>query len=211
MPPARVTWRLLGLALLVLAAILVPFALWGRALDQAVAAWLQAAPANRWAVAAVVAGLLGVDVLLPIPSSLVNTAAGYWLGLVPGALAAWVGLGLSCALGYALGRFFSGPSADRWLGPADRAWLEQSFARRGTWALALCRPVPVLAEASVVFAGLARAPLGRFGAVCALSNAGVATVYAAAGASGARGPLFLAAFALAVLLPWAALRRVRPA
>jgi uncharacterized membrane protein YdjX (TVP38/TMEM64 family) len=69
--------------------------------------------------------------------------------------------------------------------------------------------VPVLAEASVFLAGLARMPFGRFAWITGLSNLGISAVYAAAGAFAARRESFLLAFAAAVLIPAAAMLAVR--
>jgi membrane protein DedA with SNARE-associated domain len=70
--------------------------------------------------------------------------------------------------------------------------------------MVLCRPVPVLAEASVVFAGLVHAPLGRFLRLTAFSNLGIALGYSAVGAFAGREHstgAFLLAFLGALLLP----------
>jgi hypothetical protein len=61
--------------------------------------------------------------------------------------------------------------------------------------------VPVLAEASVVFAGLVHAPFGRFMRLTALSNLGIALGYSAFGAYSLRMDSFLVAFLGAMLLP----------
>ena len=66
--------------------------------------------------------------------------------------------------------------------------------RYGDWTILICRPVPVLAEASVIFAGLVGAPFARFFALTALSNLGIALGYAAFGAFSMRMDSFLLAF-----------------
>ena len=73
--------------------------------------------------------------------------------------------------------------------------------RYRVWAVVLCRPIPVLAEATVVFAGLVRAPLWRFVWLTALSNLGIAAGYAAIGAFSMRLDSFLLAFIGAVAVP----------
>jgi membrane protein DedA with SNARE-associated domain len=75
----------------------------------------------------------------------------------------------------------------------------------GDLALVLCRPVPVLAEASVVFAGIVRAPFPRFAWLTAMSNLGIAAGYSAFGAFSMRIDSFLVAFIGALLLPGIAL------
>ena len=73
----------------------------------------------------------------------------------------------------------------------------------------MCRPVPVLAEASVIFAGLVRAPFARFLAMTALSNLGIAVGYAAFGAFSMRVDSFLIAFLGALMIPGLAMLLAR--
>jgi membrane protein DedA with SNARE-associated domain len=76
--------------------------------------------------------------------------------------------------------------------------------RYGEVAIVLCRPVPVLAEASVVFAGLVHAPFTRFLRLTAFSNLGIAVGYSAFGTFAYREDSvapFLVAFFGALLLP----------
>ena len=195
---ARSRWAVVAVA--ALAFVLVPFALVGEPLE----AWMTALvdglhhPA---ALSAAVAGLLLVDVFLPVPSSVVATAAGAALGWVPGALAVWVGLTAGHALGYAAGRSGGAPGLSRFLGEDEvaraRAWLD----RHGRLGLALTRPVPVLSEATVLLAGALRASPARTVGTCALANIGVAVVYAGAGALSAQSGLFGLAVAAALGLP----------
>lgn len=192
--------RLPVAAILLLALILVPFFLW----EEAILKWANAftsTPGNALTVAAALGGLLAADIVLPVPSSLVSTAAGALLGFLPGAMVSWLGMTAGSLIGYALG---ARASAGRWLPEADRARLERARKRFGDWIVILFRPVPVLAEASAVFAGAAAMPWGRFALLAALSNLGVSLVYAATGAFAASRESFLAAFAGAVLLPGAA-------
>ena len=63
------------------------------------------------------------------------------------------------------------------------------------------RPIPVLAEASVLGAGLSRLPFRRFALLTTLANLGIAAVYSAAGAFAAGTGSLLLAFAGALLLP----------
>jgi hypothetical protein len=67
------------------------------------------------------------------------------------------------------------------------------------------RPVPVLAEASALIAGVARVPFMRYLTVTVLANAGISTVYSAVGANALRTDSFLLAFAGAVALPGCAM------
>lgn len=182
-------WCLLFAA--TVAAILIPFFLFGELIE----AWARAILAERsarWLVALVVFGLLAGDIVLPVPSSLVSTAAGALLGFWGGLVASWAGMGVACLLGYRLGARLSAPHRER---------MQAAWNRYGHWALILFRPVPVLAEASVFFAGLSRMSWPRFLALVALSNLGISAVYAATGAFSATRDTFLYAFAGAVVLP----------
>ena len=73
--------------------------------------------------------------------------------------------------------------------------------RYGPWALVVCRPIPVLAEASVVFAGLVRTPVAPFIWLTTLSNLGIAIAYAAVGAFSVKMESFLLTFLGALALP----------
>jgi 3-dehydroquinate synthase len=63
------------------------------------------------------------------------------------------------------------------------------------------RPVPVLAEASALFAGLSAVPLPLYVVVTTLANAGISAVYCAAGANALSGGSFLLAFGASIGLP----------
>jgi membrane protein DedA with SNARE-associated domain len=103
-------------------------------------------------------------------------------------------------LGYAVGARGSG-AARKLVGEDGIARAAGLFGRYGDVTIVFCRPVPVVAEASVVFAGLVRAPFPRFVQLIALSNLGIAAGYAAFGAFSMRLDSFLLAFLGALLLP----------
>ncbi len=176
---ARAGWALLVCG--VLALVLVPFALFGARVDAWAAGFFHPGGAPPGWVALVIAGLLAGDVVLPVPSSLVGTAAGYLLGFAGGTAVAWAGMTAGALLGYALGARAGRPAATRLVGPAELARLEALRARFGDGVLVVTRPVPVLAEAAVVFAGVGRMPLRRFLALTAASNLGISAAYAAVG------------------------------
>lgn len=195
-------WMLLSAVLL--AIILVPFAVAGARMDAWSVAQLQALAERRMLVAMLVVALLAGDVLLPVPSSIVATAAGATLGFAGGALATTAGMVAGCALAYAAGRWAGAPAAARLVGAGEAARLHGLARRHGDWALVLARAVPVLAEASTLLAGAACMPFGRFLAVTTAANLGIAAVYAAVGAFAASVQSFLLAVAGAVLVPLAA-------
>ena len=120
----------------------------------------------------------------------------------------------SAASGYALGRFASGAAA-RLVGAADMAALREFQRRSGPWTLLALRPVPVLAEASAVFAGIGRLPVGPTVLQLALGNAVVSLVYVLVGAFFADADqgawlAFLAAMAVSGVFFLIRSRMVRP-
>jgi membrane protein DedA with SNARE-associated domain len=190
-------WALLWI--LLLGIVLLPFLLFEHQFN-AFATQVTASGTSRWLVAGAVFGLLALDVFLPVPSSIVSTAAGVLLGFWPGATIVWTGMMVGCVVGYAVGA--RGAAAARKLvGEDGIARAAALFARYGNLTIVLCRPVPVIAEASVVFAGLVHAPFARFAQLTALSNLGIALGYALFGALSLRVDSFLVAFLGALLLP----------
>ncbi len=204
--------RWLALAGLVLALILLP---WALAADQlaaaagALAADLAARPAL---LALLVVGLLALDPLLPVPSSIVAVAAGAGLGPWAGAAAIFAGLMAGCVLGHGLGRWPGRAVATRVVGAAALAGLAAPAGRIGPLLLLASRPVPVVAEAVMLLAGAAGLPLVRVLLHVAPANAALALLWAGAGAAAGDGRLLPAVLA-ALLLPalahaaWPLLRR----
>jgi len=121
--------------------------------------WLSAADDNALLFAITGAALLGSDVLLPIPSSIVGTLLGARLGFLPGFLWCLGGLIVGNLIGYAAGRLLLSRFGERL--PKAPTLV----------ALFLTRPVPVLAEAVTFTAGAERIPLSSFLATSAAGNA----------------------------------------
>lgn len=177
-----VRWSALLLCLTGLS--LVPFALFGQAMDAAVTSALSGSvtsPLAWWWAGALIVALLSADVLLPVPSSVLGMAAGGIFGMVAGTCVSWLGMTLGCVLAYWLGHHAGRDAMRRLVGADDWARVEAATHRRGAVVLALFRPVPVLAEASVLFAGAARMPRGRYLALTAAANLIVSAAHAALG------------------------------
>jgi uncharacterized membrane protein YdjX (TVP38/TMEM64 family) len=197
-----------AVALVLLTVILVPLVL----LEGRVHDWtLQQMHANRSApsIALAVVVLLGADIVLPVPSSLVSTAAGAFLGFLPGLAASVLGMTLCSQVGYWLGRTSGLALARRLVAAGDIERAARYLETRGDWALAAARAVPVLAEASVFVAGALRVGPGRFLAVTLLANVAISAVYCAVGAAALESGSFLLAFAGAMIVPGVAMRLVR--
>jgi uncharacterized membrane protein YdjX (TVP38/TMEM64 family) len=192
-------WTLLVLG--TLAAIIVPFMLFGESIDAWVSDLIEAPSHNRPLVALVLGGLLGSDILLPIPSSIVSTACGVLLGFGVGTLASTAGMVVSCLIGYVLAAKLGQPFVRKMVGDESMARFEALQARHGIWVVVITRPVPVLAEIAVLSAGLGKISFARFMLLSTLSNLGISAVYAAIGAWSATLNAFLWAVAGSLLLP----------
>jgi uncharacterized membrane protein YdjX (TVP38/TMEM64 family) len=190
-------WALIWITLIVF--VLVPFFLFEDRFN-AFAETVTRGDTARWIVASSIFALLALDVILPVPSSIISTAAGVLLGFWSGTAVVWLGMMVACVFGYALGARASAV-AKRFVGDEGLLRAERLVARYGDWTILVCRPVPVLAEASVIFAGIIRAPFTRFAWLTAASNLGVALGYAAFGAFSMRVDSFLLAFIGALIIP----------
>ncbi|PQP01508.1 3-dehydroquinate synthase [Pseudomonas frederiksbergensis] len=141
--------------------------------------YLPSTPTQKLNLALLLIALLALDVVLPVPSSMVALLAVAMLGGVGGYLVIFIGLCLGAGLGYALGagyfRLLSGRLGLHQRQPGQLAY------KLGTLSLICLRGVPVLAETSVVAAGMQRYPLPAFVLVTTLANAGLALAYSAIG------------------------------
>lgn len=161
-------------SLVIIAALLipiVPFVIIGELPGEK---WLSTADDNALLFGLTGSGLLLVDILLPIPSSIVGTLLGARLGFWAGFLSIWIGLMAGNMLGYSLARFAM---------TRLRSWFPE-FPPRTTLAMVfLSRPVPVVAEAMSLTAGATRMAVLPYLSACAAGNTLYALVLAANGAT----------------------------
>jgi uncharacterized membrane protein YdjX (TVP38/TMEM64 family) len=200
---ARALPRSQGPALLLavlLATVLLPFAFFGVAVE-AWTATLIRSPGAAAITGAVGAGLLAADIVLPIPSSVVLTALGVALGGVAGAMVGAAGLTFGCVVGYGLGRAAGKAGATSLLAGSGDASVQRLLKAYGLPLVVACRAVPVLAEASIIAAGIAGLPPLRCLSVAALANIGLAAAYASIGAWSADATMLGLGFAASVGLP----------
>lgn len=189
------------IAVALLLFVLAPFFFFEADFASLAVRWTRAGGA---ATAFAIGALLALDIVLPVPSSLLSTAAGALLGMPLGAAVSWLGMNIASAAGYWIGRRAAG-AAGRFVGAASLEQARRLAARFGDGAIVASRPVPVLAEASAVLAGMLRTPWARFAWLSAGANLGVSLVYAFVGAYARQWDSFLLAFAGAVAIPGLAL------
>ena len=180
--------------------VMVPFVLF----EGGISGWtLQQFRSNThpgW-IAAVVVSLLAADVVLPVPSSLVSTASGASLGFVFGVAASVCGMTIGALAGYLIGRTLGLPIASRLVSSGDVEIVSGRLRHRAMHALVVMRAIPVLAEGSVLMAGVFRVDPWRFFLSTFLANIGISVAYGAVGALALSVNSFAVAFAGAIAIP----------
>ncbi len=191
----KMVWLILAVAL----CIIVPFCLF----EEAITAWFNHVTAvesqTRTVIGSVLFGSLALDIFLPVPSSLASTLCGMVFGVWKGFLLSFMAMNLSCVLGYCLGARCS-IYAQKCIGETELSTLQRFFARYDTLILVALRAVPVLAEASVLFAGLSCTPKRKTALLLLAGNAVVSLMYALVGAYGKSTDSMLPAFAGSMII-----------
>ena len=161
---------------------LVPFLMYGERIDHAIEQWLDPPPPLAVLAAAEV-GILAVDILLPVPSSMVTTLGGAQLGIVGGTLCGWLGMTIGSMLGWGLGAIVGG-QAVRHLDTGTRKSLGVRHQRLGPTIVAITRPLPLIAEAAAIMAGEAGMSFITFSVAAASSNLAIAFAWTLTGKLG---------------------------
>lgn len=181
--------KLYRLGLVITIALLVPilpFAIIGELPGEQ---WLSARDEGAFLFAVTGSAVLLLDIVLPLPSSIVGTLLGARLGFWAGFASTWLGLTAGHCIGYLLARF------------ALRRF-DAEFSEVPTLLLVfLSRPVPVLAEAMALAAGAGAIPFFHFFIACASGNVIYAGVLAANGATLLPDDLFGVGLFIPMLLP----------
>ncbi|MDD4890833.1 MAG: VTT domain-containing protein [Phycisphaerae bacterium] len=156
---------------------------------------------HRKLAAMAVMVLLGSDMFLPVPSSVVMTTNGRLFGFATGTMVSFAGSMLAWIGCYWLGRLFGwtgqkkngdGPSGDA---------VSRQVKRFGGGMLIVTRPVPILAELTAAACGVARMNFWRFLVGASLGVLPMSIVYAYVGNHyrDSRSPWI--ALVIAILIP----------
>lgn len=181
--------------------VLLSFAIWGDALMriftmEGSVTWLEQYGAWAWAVTM---GLLVIDLFLPLPATILMSAAGYLYGMFYGSLISIAGSFASGSLAYWLCRSFGESFARKILGQKDYERGRRISESSGAWVVVLSRWLPVLPEVISCMAGLTRMDPVRFHFALLAGTIPMAIVYTYIGVSGLENPTL--AIALSALLP----------
>jgi uncharacterized membrane protein YdjX (TVP38/TMEM64 family) len=200
--------RPLLLVTLALLVPVIPFVIAGDRLEAWTLDWLDSRP-EPWLMAAATAAILASDILLPVPSSLVSTLAGAQLGVLWATIASWIGLTAGGAIGFGLARRCGRPLVRRFSADDDLEAVDRAGLRHGVWMLAATRPLPVLAEATVLLLGTTDMPWRRFLPTLAFGNLGLAAAYAVLGSLAWQQSVMPLALVASIALPLSATALVR--
>jgi uncharacterized membrane protein YdjX (TVP38/TMEM64 family) len=156
---------------------------------------------NARSVSAALAGigLLIADVILPVPSSLVMIANGALFGFALGTFLSLIG-----NLGAALTGFFIGrrgePLLARFVPPEEHIRANHLLAKWGLLAIIITRPVPILAETTIIMAGASTMKLKPMILAALTGSLPIALLYALIGATAASFNNTMLAFGLTLLM-----------
>ncbi len=138
---------------------------------------IQGSGAGQALVVTAIIGLLAVDLVLPVPSSIIMALSGKLLGFLPGGLVAFAGAMLAAAIGFYGCRLGGQRVFDRLVGAADAENISAWFRRYGVYAIILSRPVPMLTEILSCLAGLSKVRARIFFAASILGTLPICFVY----------------------------------
>lgn len=208
----RASRHLLALVLVLLAAVIVPFLIWGECFEAALSVegtrqWLEGFGAWAWLAGI---GLLVADIALPIPGTVVMSVMGWMYGWFWGGLISAAGSMLSGTFAYGLCRLLGRPVAVRIAGADGLEQAHALFEKNGGWLVAVSRWLPVLPEAVACLAGLARMPWRTFWVALLCGSLPLGFAFAAIGHLGHESPA--GALLLSAVLPagmWWVARRWR--
>jgi uncharacterized membrane protein YdjX (TVP38/TMEM64 family) len=173
--PQKPNWVRYLVALLILAALIVPLILWRnpiRAVFMEPQRLIVAVrSAGAWAPLAFIGLYVAQSIAAPIPGQALNFAAGYLFGLIPGILYSWLGLSLGSTAALLLARYFGRPLVQRLIAPAALEQMDRLAQNRGLAFFFLVFLFPGLPDDIACFvAGLTSLPLLGLIAVSAIGR-----------------------------------------
>jgi uncharacterized membrane protein YdjX (TVP38/TMEM64 family) len=110
---------------------------------------------NKWLAAVIGSTLLVLDVVLPVPSSIVMGVNGQLFGVAMGTMVSLFGTMAAAVVGFWIGRT-GGPLLDRIVSAEERRRADRVLKKWGPLAVIVSRPVPMLAEVMTILAGTSR-------------------------------------------------------
>ena len=137
-----------------------------------------ASPNGRMILSGFVFALFSLDIILPVPSSLVMLSASSVLGGLPAFFICLAGLCASGALAYEvcrkdqLTRLFLGQDEDK----SQQHWIPP-LQKHGFWIVVITRPIPMMTELFSCLAGVAKMSRWSYYSASVLANVAFAFTY----------------------------------
>ncbi|WP_209349484.1 VTT domain-containing protein [Pontixanthobacter sp. CEM42] len=154
--------------MLTIAAIFASTFILGRVLgiltENNVREWLElASTLSVLTVAAVVIGLLAIDLFVAVPTLTIVIVGSYFLGFEWGFSAAMAGSALAAFGGYAICSRWGESALSRVIrDKKQRSEMRDAFTAHGPGMIMLARAAPILPEVTACMAGMTKMPLARF-------------------------------------------------
>ncbi|MFK8161250.1 MAG: TVP38/TMEM64 family protein [Lewinella sp.] len=143
--------------------------------------------------------LLIADLFLPVPSSLIMIGNGALYGPFWGGLVSLAGGAGAVLVGYFLGQKGE-QTVLRWMDKSALKAAHRFFDQYGILAVAISRPIPLLAETIAVLAGLSGWGLGKTMLSAVIGLLPVAFIYAYSGAFAAQEDFGVSSFLIVIAL-----------
>lgn len=154
---------------------------------------------NNKALAAVIgSSLLILDILLPVPSSIIMGLNGQLFGVALGTIVSLFGTMAAATIGFSIGRN-GGALLDKVLKPEERAQGDRILKKWGPLAIIVLRPVPMLAETITILAGTSGMPWSTFLVSVLLGSIPMCYLFALAGEQANIAWMFAAVIGLAAI------------
>jgi uncharacterized membrane protein YdjX (TVP38/TMEM64 family) len=144
-------------------------------------------------------GMLVVDVVLPIPSSLVMILNGALFGILVGTLLSLLGALGAAIIGFLMGRR-GGPLLVHFVLPEDRERADRLLQDWGMLAIIATRSIPLLAETVIIMAGASSIPWRTMLLATLLGSLPMSLLYAITGATAATFANGLLSFSMVLLI-----------
>ncbi len=153
--------RIVKFSMLLATIVLVPFLLWEQSIIQLFEDLLSKS-STPVLIGTIIIVLLALDCVLPTPSSVISAAAAVYFGFYNGMIVIFIGMVLGVCIGYLVGaQIIRIPYMDRVLKVEDVKEIRHFSEQYGLLSLSLARPIPVVAEVSVMVAGASKIPFSK--------------------------------------------------
>lgn len=136
-----------------------------------------------WGAALLIVGFLTIDVLVPVPSSIIMVASGALFGPVLGGILSTFGSSSCAIIAFQISRKIGREKVRRWVGQKDYKNFSALMQKHGGYVVILTRAVPLIMESVSFIAGLTKMKLKNFILMNIIGFGPFAFLYSFAGAS----------------------------